>query len=35
MTIHSHCLVDLNHVDVIVREDGVYPWPEFKRRFTG
>jgi translation initiation factor 2B subunit (eIF-2B alpha/beta/delta family) len=23
MTVHSHCLVDLNHVDFIVREDGV------------
>ena len=25
MTIHSHCIVDLNHVDFIVREDGVIP----------
>jgi translation initiation factor 2B subunit (eIF-2B alpha/beta/delta family) len=25
MTIHSHCLVDLAHVDFIVREDGVIP----------
>ena len=33
MTIHSHCLVELDHVNFIVREDGVYPWPEFKQRF--
>lgn len=25
MTVHSHCLVDLKHVDYIVREDGVFP----------
>jgi len=33
MTIHSHCLVDLNHVDFIVREDGIFPHAEFKERF--
>lgn len=27
MTIHSHCLVDLNHVDFLVREDGVVSYP--------
>lgn len=25
MTVHAHCLVDLRHVDYIVREDGVFP----------
>ena len=29
MTIHSHCLVDLEHVDFIVQEDGVIPREEF------
>jgi len=29
MTIHSHCLVDLAHVDFIVREDGVIPRETF------
>ena len=29
MTIHSHCIVDLNHVDFIVREDGVIPREDF------
>ena len=29
MTIHSHCLVDLKHVDFIVREDGVMPRQDF------
>jgi len=29
MTIHSHCLVDLSHVDFIVREDGVIPRETF------
>jgi translation initiation factor 2B subunit (eIF-2B alpha/beta/delta family) len=33
MTIHSHCLVDLEHVDFIVREDGVIPREEFCTRF--
>jgi len=33
MTIHSHCLVDLEHVDFIVREDGVIPREEFRTRF--
>ena len=33
MTIHSHCLVDLDHVDFIVREDGIIPRAEFKERF--
>jgi translation initiation factor 2B subunit (eIF-2B alpha/beta/delta family) len=32
MTIHSHCLVDLEHVDFIVREDGVIPHAEFRER---
>jgi translation initiation factor 2B subunit (eIF-2B alpha/beta/delta family) len=29
MTIHSHCLVDLKHVDFIVREDGIIPREDF------
>ena len=29
MTIHSHCPVDLQHVDFIVREDGGIPRDEF------
>jgi translation initiation factor eIF-2B subunit alpha len=33
MTIHSHCLVDLDHVDFIVREDGIIPREEFKKQF--
>jgi len=32
MTIHSHCLVDLAHVDFIVREDRVIPRAEFCER---
>jgi translation initiation factor eIF-2B subunit alpha len=32
MTIHSHCLVDLTHVDFIVREDGIIPREEFKQQ---
>lgn len=34
MTVHSHCLVDLVHVDFIVREDGVIPRAAFKQRFN-
>ncbi len=30
MTIHSHCLVDLAHVDFIVREEGAIPRAEFQ-----
>jgi translation initiation factor 2B subunit (eIF-2B alpha/beta/delta family) len=32
MTIHSHCIVDLNHVDFIVREDGVIPRDVFCKK---
>jgi translation initiation factor 2B subunit (eIF-2B alpha/beta/delta family) len=32
MTIHSHCIVDLDHVDFIVREDGLIPRAEFATR---
>ena len=32
MTIHSHCLVDLAHVDYIVREDGVIPREAFEKQ---
>lgn len=34
MTVHSHCLVDLSHVDFIVREDDVIPRAEFKQRLN-
>jgi translation initiation factor eIF-2B subunit alpha len=27
MTIHSHCLVDLKHIDLLVREDGIVTQP--------
>lgn len=33
MTIHSHCIVDLHHVDYIIREDGIIPRAEFETRF--
>ena len=35
MTIHSHCLVDLAHVDFIVCEDGVIPRETFCARADG
>lgn len=34
MTTHSHCLVDLAHVDFIVQEDGVLPREAFCKQFT-
>ena len=35
MTIHSHCLVDLEHVDFIVSETGVSPRADFCRGIGG
>jgi len=32
MTVHSHCLVDLEHVDYIVREDGVFDRKTFLKQ---
>lgn len=34
MTIHSHCIVDLDHVNFIVREDGIIPRAAFAARLN-